>query len=197
MSSAPAKRALALVWLLSCAANAQAQQAAVLPALRFNADPLGSGFYDQIRGAPQFQKLSREAAGSPIELRVYHTWRINRGSATATGLLAAATLGLLPQVSSGEHTIVYEVLVNGVPVTSYKYSRSLTHARNLWTEDKSYGMGKDGMEWAKSTVELFLREAAADARLTALSAEFDYYFGEPQPQAAPAAALTPSERASP
>jgi len=158
-----------------------------LPALRFSADALSSGFYDQIQSAPQFQKMSREAYGSPIELRIYHTWRINRGGAEATGLLAAATLGLVPEVSSGDHTIVYEVLVNGVLVSSYKYSKSFTHAHNLWSgADKTFGMGKGGVEWAKSTVNLFLKDAATDPKLIGLAAEFDYYFGPQPPAATPA-----------
>jgi len=149
-------------------------------------DALGSGFYDQIHTAPQFQNMSREAYGSPFELRIYHSWRINRGSAAATGLLAAATLGLLPQVSSGDHTIVYEVFVNGVLVCSYKYSKSVTHAHNLWSGvDKTFGMGADGLEWAKSTVPLFLNDAAADSKLLGLTAEFDYYFGPPPAVATP------------
>jgi hypothetical protein len=149
-----------------------------LPAMRFTADALGSSFYDQIQGAPQFQKMSREAYGSPIELRVYHTWRISRASVTATGLLAAATLGIVPMVSSGDHAIVYEVLVNGVLVSSHRYSKSLTHAHNLWSgADQTFGMGNEGLEWARSTVALFLRDAATDPKLSGLAAEFDYYFG--------------------
>jgi|SRR5579862_7712485 hypothetical protein len=177
-------RALTACALLACAAEwstASAGDAPAnppLPALHFNADPLGSDFYDQIQHAPQFQRLDREALGSPIELRVYHTYRINRGGATATGLLSAATLGILPQVSSGDHTIVYEILVNGTQLASYRYTRSLTHAHNIWSgADTTFGMGKDGVQWARSTVEVFLKDAAADPRLAALAAEFDYYFG--------------------
>jgi len=170
----------ALGWWLLAAAT-EAQQDSVLPALRFSGDSLGSGFYDQIQRAPQFQKMSREALGSPIELRVYHSYRINRGSAMTTGLLAAATLGLLPAVASGEHAVVYEVLVNGVLLTAHKYTKVLTHAHNLWTEDTTHGMGKEGMEWAKSTVDLFLKDASADPKLAALAAEFDYYFGPATP----------------
>jgi hypothetical protein len=76
---------------------------------------------------------------------------------------------------------VYELLVNGTPVSSYKYSKALTHAHNLWTGvDTTHGLGKEGMEWAKSTVPMFLRDAAADAKLSALAAEFDYYFSTPR-----------------
>jgi hypothetical protein len=158
------------------AAAADKQPDPALPTLRFVADAVTNGFFDEIRRAPQFQKLSREAVGSALELRSYHTYRINRGSATATGLLAAATLGLFPQVSNGEHSIVYELVVNGVPLSSYKYERSLTHTRSLWMQDTTHGMGAEGVKWANSTVELFIRDAAADPKLAALKAEFEYYF---------------------
>lgn len=174
-------RVLLFAWAVAwpwTATPTDAQTTVQLPTLRFTADAFGSGCYEQIQRAPQFQKMSREALGSPIELRVYHTSRINRGGAEASGLLAAATLGIFPVVASGEHSVVYEILVNGTPLATYRYSKAITHAHNLWTgADTTFGMGKDGLEWARSTVELFLKDAAGDARLTGLSAEFDYYFG--------------------
>lgn len=155
---------------------------APLPALRFSADLVTSAFFDKIQRAPQFQAMSRQALGSPFELRAYHTYRINRGSATATTLLAAATLGLFPQVTNGEHSIVYEVLVNGAVISSYKYSMALTRARNLWVHDTTHGLGEDGVKWAESTVDLFLKDAASDPKLAALSAEYDYYFAPRPPE---------------
>jgi hypothetical protein len=169
-----------LLWTWSATAS-DAPPDPQLPTLRFSADALGSSFYEQIQRAPQFEKMNREALGSPIELRVYHSYRINRGSAAASGLLAAATLGIFPMVASGEHSVVYEVLVNGTPLSTYRYSKTLTHAHNLWSgADTTFGMGKDGLEWARSTVDVFLKDAASDARLSALAAEFNYYFGSPQ-----------------
>ncbi|MBV8208841.1 MAG: hypothetical protein JO133_02150 [Burkholderiaceae bacterium] len=166
----------------AAAPPATAAQDVALPALRYNSDSVTNDLFDSIHHAPQFDKLSREAIGSPIELRVYHTYRIDRGAATATGFLAGVTLGLIPQVSSGNHSIVYEVLVNGVPVTSHTYSTSLTRVRNIWTQDKTYGLGEDGIKWARSTVDLFLKDAAADPKLAALRSEFNYYFGSAQVQ---------------
>jgi len=163
-------------------APAPVAQDVALPTLRYNSDSVTNDLFDSIHHAPQFDKLSREAIGSPIELRVYHTYRIDRGAATATGFLAGVTLGLIPQVSNGNHSIVYEVLVNGVPVTSHTYSRSLTRVRNIWSQDKTYGLGEDGIKWAKSTVDLFVKDAAADPKLVALRSEFNYYFGSSQPQ---------------
>ena len=165
-----------LGYLAPTLASAETPPEAPLPAMRFSADAATTAFFEQIQRAPQFRNLSREALGSPLELRVYHTYRIGRGSATATGLLAAATLGIIPQVMSGEHSIVYEVLVNGVPVSLYRYSRSLTRARSLWVHDTTHGLGAEGVKWAQSTVDLFVKDAAADPKLAALGAEFDYYF---------------------
>ena len=162
-----------LSWTLGAAED---HAVATLPTLRFSADSVADPFFEQIQRASQFQKMTREALGSPLELRIYHTYRIARGSAMATGLLGAATLGIIPQVSSGEHSIVYEVLVNGVLLTSYRYSKALTHAHSLWVQDKTHGLGDEGVKWAASTVDLFVKDAAADPKLAALSAEFDYYF---------------------
>jgi hypothetical protein len=151
---------------------------ATLPALRFSSDVVTSSLFDKIQRTPQFQGMSRQALGSPIELRVFHTYRINRGSATASAMMSAATLGLFPQVMSGEHSIVYDVLVNGVVLASYKYSVTLTHARSLWVQDTTHGLGNEGVKWVESTVDLFVKDAANDPKLDALSTEYNYYFAQ-------------------
>jgi hypothetical protein len=47
--------------------------------------------------------------------------------------------------------------------------------------DTTHGLGKEGVEWAKSTVALFLKDASQDSKLSALITEFDYYFSPPKP----------------
>ena len=79
-------------------------------------------------------------------------------------------------MSSGEHSIIYELRVNGVPLSSYKYTKTLSRAHNVWVRDNTHGLGNDGVKWPQSTVGLFLREAAADPKIAELRAELDYYF---------------------
>jgi hypothetical protein len=159
-----------------------ADASAPLPSLRFTSDSVTAEFFDRIQHAPEFANLSKEAVGSPFELRVYHTYRIDRGAATATGLLGAATLGIIPRVLPGSHSIVYEILVNGVTVSTHRYSTDLTRVQSMWSHDKTSGLGEDGLKWARSTVDLFVKDAAADPKLPALRSEFDYYFGAAKTQ---------------
>jgi hypothetical protein len=127
----------------------------------------------------QARNLGRDIVGSPLQLRVYHTFTLTQGgkvSGTASGLLAAGTLGLVPQVYSGEHAMVYELVVNGAVLTSYTYHRILTRTHNLWSADATHGLGKEGQAWAESTVNEFLHDCAADPKLAELMAEYHYYF---------------------
>jgi hypothetical protein len=154
---------------------------AALPPIRFLGGVAGDELYNRLLQAPRFKKMSREVYGSPIELRVYqrvHTTRGNRVGGTVTGLLAATTLGLFPAVFSGEHSVVYEYYVHGVLLTSYSYSKQLSRSTHLWgANDTTHGLGKDGLEWAKSTTDLFLKDSAADAKLAQLVSEYRSYFG--------------------
>jgi hypothetical protein len=161
----------------AAAGTVAARQLHPLPTLHFNGDQVTGDLYDVLRNDHQFENLSREAVGSPLELRAYHTYRIGRAAATATGFLAALTLGLVPTVSSGSHAVVYEVLVNGEVLSSYRYDTDITRVKSLWTQDTTNGLGEDGIKWVRSTAERFLNDAAEDPKLDALRSEFEYYFG--------------------
>ena len=165
-------------------AEAAAEAPATLPPMRFAGDAIGTGLYAPLLLSPRFVKMSRDVIGSPIELRVYHSFQMSRGGRVGgevSGLLAAGTLGLLPHMYSGEHTITYDVVVNGAVVTSYVYRKSLSRTHNLWSKDNTHGLGKEGVEWVNSTVAQFLNDSASDAKLSDLCAEYAFYFSTPAP----------------
>jgi hypothetical protein len=93
-----------------------------------------------------------------------------------SGLLAASSLGILPVSNSGEHAIVYDLVVNGVVLTSYSYQKSFSRVFNIWSEDTTYGLGQEGLDWALSTTDQFLHDVAGDPKIAELLAEYDYYF---------------------
>lgn len=173
--------------LLSCATASVAQQTpavpAPLPAMRFASDPVGEMLLPLVRSAPRFQKIGTDLIGSPIELRIYRTFEMTPGGRAGdnvSGLLAASTLGLIPHMYSGEHVIHYDLLVNGAMISRFAYRKVLSRTHNIWSSDTTHGMGKDGLEWAKSTVDLFLKDSSADPKMAELSADFDFYFGAPK-----------------
>jgi serine protease Do len=86
-----------------------------------------------------------------------------------------------PVVSDGGEVLGITVGTLSAPATSYKYSTTVTRVRNIWTQDKTHGLGEDGIKWARSTVDLFVKDAAADPKLMALRTEFNYYFGSAKP----------------
>ena len=67
---------------------------------------------------------------------------------------------------------------DGQTVT-YIYKGNFTQVKNIYTTDKTYGLGDDGLAWVKSTVNQFLADSAKDAKLDALTAEYKFYFGVP------------------
>jgi hypothetical protein len=167
-------------------AQAQATQstpavpAGALPAMSFHGSIAGNELFDLIRKSDQFARIDKELFGSPLHLRVMHSLQPTAGG-KATGLLSAiltgGTLGLLPAVTNNSLMVTYEVRVHGRELVSYSYQRKFTRAVNIWAKDETYGLGKDGLEWLKSTAAEFTREAAGDARLAALKKEYERYFG--------------------
>jgi len=160
--------------------NAPPYSVAALPPLRFVGGVIGDDLYNTLRQAPRFRQLGRDMVGSPIELRVYRLLRTtggNRAKGEVTGVLAASTLGLIPMVISGEHEIIYEYRVNGRVVSRYSYKKAITRSINLWkSNDTTHGLGKDGLEWARSTADRFLQDSASDAALAAVVEEYNAYF---------------------
>ena len=80
-------------------------------------------------------------------------------------------------VISGEHELVYEYRVNDKLVSRYSYRKAITRSLHLWnTKDDTHGLGKDGLEWARSTADQFLQDSASDKDLAALLDEYNEYF---------------------
>lgn len=153
-----------------------------LPAMNFYSTIASKELYPLIRANGTFAQLDEELIGSPILLRVSHSLQPTAGG-KAAGLLSAiwagGTLGLLPVVTNNNFVVTYEVRVQGKSIASYAYQRSFTRAVNIWAQDDAtYGLGKEGLEWLKSTVAEFTAAASKDARLAALQNEFETYFGK-------------------
>jgi hypothetical protein len=151
-----------------------------LPAMSFYGSIAGGELFDLIKKSDQFARIDKELFGSPLHLRVMHSLQPTAGG-KATGLLSAiltgGTLGLLPAVTNNSLMVTYEVRVHGRELVSYSYQRKFTRAVNIWAKDETYGLGKDGLEWLKSTAAEFTRAAADDAKLAALKTEYERYFG--------------------
>jgi hypothetical protein len=157
-----------------------------LPAMSFYGSIASDELYELIKKSDQFKRLDKELFGSPLHLRVMHTLQPTAGG-KATGLLSAiltgGTLGLLPAVTNNSLMVTYEVRVHGRELSSYSYQRTFTRAVNIWAKDETYGLGKDGLQWLKSTAAEFTAAAASDPKLTALKKEYERYFGAPLPPA--------------
>ena len=121
------------------------------------------------------------------QLRIYHSVHPAKVDAKNffSGLLSVGTLGLSPVIMSGEHTMHYELYVNGQRILRYEYSTKLSRNEYMHgkTVDATHGLGPDGVAWAKSTVDLFLNDLAHDNSVRALNDEYRVYFGALTPAA--------------
>ena len=153
---------------------------AALPAMSFYGSIADKELFDLIKKSDQFTRIDKELFGSPLHLRVMHALQPT-ASGKATGLLSAiftgGTLGLIPAVTNNSLMVTYEVRVHGRELVSYSYQRTFTRAVNIWAKDETYGLGKEGLEWLKSTAGEFTAAAAGDPRLLALKQEYERYFG--------------------
>jgi len=163
-------------------AAAPAAPASALPAMSFYGSIANDELFDLIKKSEQFARLDKELFGSPLHLRVMHTLQPTAGG-KATGLLSAiftgGTLGLIPAVTNNSLMVTYEVRVHGRELVSYSYQRTFTRAVNIWAKDETHGLGKEGLEWLKSTATEFTAAAASDAKLASLKKEYERYFGSP------------------
>ena len=163
-------------------AAAPAAPASALPAMSFYGSIANDELFDLIKKSEQFARLDKELFGSPLHLRVMHTLQPTAGG-KATGLLSAiftgGTLGLIPAVTNNSLMVTYEVRVHGRELVSYSYQRTFTRAVNIWAKDETHGLGKEGLEWLKSTATEFTAAAASDAKLASLKKEYERYFGTP------------------
>jgi hypothetical protein len=154
--------------------------AGALPAMSFYGSIADTELFDLIKKSEQFTRIDKELFGSPLHLRVMHALQPT-ASGKATGLLSAiftgGTLGLIPAVTNNSLMVTYEVRVHGRELVSYSYQRTFTRAVNIWAKDETYGLGKEGLEWLKSTASDFTAAAASDAKLATLKQEYERYFG--------------------
>ncbi len=171
-----------------------AAAANALPTMRFISSIMETELLEALKAEPALSALDKELAGSPLVLVVTHTVRPTAGGQAAgllTAFLSGSTLGLIPLVTNDRLVIRYEVLLNGKSITSHSFERTATRAQNLWTAGKDGygGLGKEGMEWTRSTAAEAAAKLARDPALLAVREEIDYYFA---PQAAAAVPASPA-----
>ncbi|HKE95331.1 MAG TPA: hypothetical protein VKB34_13550 [Povalibacter sp.] len=151
-----------------------------LPAMNFVCTLARNEMFDAIKLNAVFGRLDKELYGSPITLRITHTLQPTAGG-KAAGLLSAiwsgGTLGLLPLVTSNNFIVRYDVRVQGRDIATYSYQRTFTRAVNIWSDDKTYGLGEDGLAWLKSTARQFADDIARDPKVADLQREYAFYFG--------------------
>lgn len=166
-----------ILLLLPVAARAQSN---TLPATRLVASFAEEQLTARLQANPLWANLNKDQLGSPLLLRVSHTF-IPTAAGTASGLgsaiWAGGTLGLLPVVENRDLAITYDIYVNGTLLLSYSYQRNFTRAFSMYSKNKGDDvLGDEAEAWALQTVEQFCAQAAQDRRINELLAEYRFYF---------------------
>ena len=133
---------------------------------------------EELRNTQQFTNLDNEALGSAIVIRVRHHTRMTVGGSAAamsSALLAGSTLGLLPVVSNDDLIISYDVLVHGDRIATFEYIENFTEADSMYSSNINELDGP-ALEWAESTVPLFLSDLEENEVIQDLIEEYRYYF---------------------
>lgn len=155
--------------------------AGALPPMYFLSSVLQDELFAALKADPGFAALDKELVGSPLTLIVTHTLRPTAGGQAAgllSAVLAGSTLGLIPVVSSERLVLKYEVRLNGRALASYSFERTAARAQNMWMAGSGSdgGLGKAGVEWAKSTAAEAAAKLAKDPAILAVSRDIDFYF---------------------
>ncbi len=180
--------------LLASVAHAQTVEeakpqngSAVLPSMGFAAMIASDELYDALKKFPALAVLDKEKLGSPVTVRVsLEVGRLATASNVASAILTLGTLGLLPAVNNRDVTVTYDLVVNGSVVSSYSYSKKITRVFNVYSTDRTHGLGDDGLAWLTGTAGQFAGDLARDPKFAELEAEYHSYYDVPVP--VPAAA---------
>ncbi len=177
-SSAPAPAEPAPVTTTTAAAPSNVR---ALPPMQFFSSIGGDTVYDLLKADPSFANMDKELSGAPLYLVVTHSIRPTSGGSAAglfSAILAGSSLGIIPVVTNEEFVVRYEVWLQGRAISTYTFSRTKTRAFNMWGGggNTTYGLGKEGLDWLKSTAGEFAVKAAHDPALMKLQSEIDYYF---------------------
>ena len=157
--------------------------AAPAPSIAFASTIASEELYAALKRFPVFASLDKEKLGSPIAIRVSLEFgRVSTPSNIASAVLTIGTLGLLPAVSNRDLLITYEVLVNSSVLSSYSYSKRVTRVFNMYSTDRTHGLGDDGLAWVAGTAAQFADDLAHDPRYAELQSEYHYYYDSPAPQ---------------
>ena len=171
--------ALTACALLSMGSRAQMPERQ-LPAARLVASFAQDDLLGALKQSALLSKLSKDDPGCPIVLRVTHSLvptSSNMAAGLASAALAGGTLGLLPLVTNRDLVITYELIVNGTQLASYAYQENFTNATNIYSQDKTEGLGAKGRAWALSTVARFNADAEKDPKVASVIDEYRLYFG--------------------
>jgi hypothetical protein len=180
-------------WLAGCcsAASALAQTpnaagSGALPSMGFAATIAADELYDALRKSPTLAALDKEKVGSPVTVRVSLEFgRTGSASNMASAILTLSTLGLLPAVNNRDLIVTYDLVVNGSILTSYSYEKKITRVFNMYSTDRTHGLGDDGLAWLVSTAGQFAADLARDANYANLLLEYHYYYDAPPAKPAP------------
>ncbi len=164
------------------AVPAQASSMAPLPPTLYVGAVAGEELLALLRAHPRFGQVSKDLVGSPISIQVSQSFESTAGGtagAFASALLAGSTLGIIPMVTNNDLVITWEVAVNGTVLSRYRYRNNFTRVDSIYAggADTTYGLGKEGLAWVRSTTQSFIDDLAKDAKLDALIAEHAFYFG--------------------
>jgi len=164
-------------WTMFGTASAAAEP---LPSVRLVCSFDYDGMLAKLSQQPLLASLNKDQVGSPIVLRVIHSVvpTTSGGAAGfASAILAGGSLGILPVVENKDLVITYDLFVNQTMIATYAYQKNFTRAFNIYSKDKTKGLGEEGQTWAESTVDLFAADIAKNPKVLNLVAEYRYYFG--------------------
>jgi hypothetical protein len=179
-------------WIFSLLANAAYAQStdtaggakpesragsAALPSMGFASTIASDELFDALKRFPAFAALDKEKIGSPVTIRVsLEVAHTSTASNVASAIFTLGTLGLLPAVNNRDLTVTYDVLVNESVLSSYSYSKKITRVFNMYSTDRTHGLGDDGLAWLTGTTNEFATDLARDAKFADLEAEYHSYY---------------------
>ena len=151
------------------------------PPVLFITDIDSSSFEEKLESYEAFSSLDETSIGLPIGVRVLTALRREDDARTfSSGMVSAATLGLVPVLSNKTFKVRYDIFVQGKSLEKFEYEMTSSDVENLWQYSRQ-GQARELKEseelFLNNTINQFLNDVSKSDKVQEIFSEYYQYYG--------------------
>ena len=136
---------------------------------------------EKLESYEAFSSLDETSIGLPIGVRVLTALRREDDARTvSSGMVSAATLGLVPVLSNKTFKVRYDIFVQGKSLEKFEYEMTSSDVENLWQYSRQ-GQARELKEseelFLNNTINQFLNDVSKSDKVQEIFSEYYQYYG--------------------